>query len=51
MSSQKDVDGIMVFRGSVCSFAYLNSKEPISEAVREIKVTFTCLILLPLTSS
>ncbi|XP_008466125.2 uncharacterized protein LOC103503637 [Cucumis melo] len=36
-SSQKDVDGIMVFRGSVCSFAYLNSKEPISEAVMEIK--------------
>ncbi|XP_022154706.1 protein odr-4 homolog [Momordica charantia] len=36
-SSQKDVDGILVFRGSVCSFAYLNSKEPISQAVTEIK--------------
>lgn len=35
--SQKDVDGILVFRGTVCSFAYLNSKEPISEAVMEIK--------------
>ncbi|XP_038897792.1 protein odr-4 homolog [Benincasa hispida] len=35
--SQKDADGILVFRGSVCSFAYLNSKEPISEAVMEIK--------------
>ncbi|XP_023525737.1 protein odr-4 homolog isoform X2 [Cucurbita pepo subsp. pepo] len=34
---QKEVDGIVVFRGSVCSFAYLNSKEPVSEAVTEIK--------------
>lgn len=42
-SSQKDVDGILVFRGSVCSFAYLNSKEPISQAVTEIKVTFILL--------
>ncbi|XP_022980979.1 protein odr-4 homolog isoform X1 [Cucurbita maxima] len=34
---QKEVDGIVVIRGSVCSFAYLNSKEPVSEAVTEIK--------------
>ncbi|KAI9201198.1 hypothetical protein LWI28_020021 [Acer negundo] len=35
--SQKDVVGLLVFSGSVCSFAYLNSKEPISQAVSEIK--------------
>lgn len=36
--SQNDVIGLLVFSGSVCSFAYLNSKEPISQAVSEIKV-------------
>lgn len=35
--SQKDALGILVFNGSVCSFAYLNSKEPISQAVSDIK--------------
>lgn len=35
--SQKDVLGVLVFNGSVCSFAYLNSKEPISQAISDIK--------------
>lgn len=36
--SQKDVVGVLMFNGSVCSFAYLNSKEPVSQAVADIKV-------------
>jgi hypothetical protein len=36
--SQKDVLGVLAFNGSVCSFAYLNPKEPISQAVSDIKV-------------
>ncbi|KAM1465666.1 hypothetical protein COP1_044309 [Malus domestica] len=35
--SQKDTAGILDFSGSVCSFAYLNPKEPISQAVADIK--------------
>ncbi|XP_027354016.1 protein odr-4 homolog isoform X1 [Abrus precatorius] len=35
--SQRDVVGILSFSGSICSFAYLNSKEPISQAVADIK--------------
>ncbi|TKY74482.1 odr-4-like protein [Spatholobus suberectus] len=35
--SQGDVVGILSFSGSICSFAYLNSKEPISQAVTDIK--------------
>ncbi|OAY51094.1 protein odr-4 homolog isoform X2 [Manihot esculenta] len=35
--SQKDVVGVLMFNGSVCSFAYLNSKEPVSQAVADIK--------------
>ncbi|XP_062165360.1 uncharacterized protein LOC133871913 isoform X2 [Alnus glutinosa] len=35
--SQKDVLGVLAFNGSVCSFAYLNPKEPISQAVSDIK--------------
>lgn len=35
--SLKDVAGILLFRGSVSSYAYLNSKEPVSQAVAEIK--------------
>lgn len=35
--NRKDVGGVLVFHGSVCSFAYLNSKEPISQAVADIK--------------
>ncbi|KAK2446342.1 oxidoreductase, zinc-binding dehydrogenase family protein [Trifolium repens] len=35
--SQKDVSGILSFSGTICSFAYLNSKEPISQAVTDIK--------------
>ncbi|PON59630.1 ODR-4-like [Parasponia andersonii] len=35
--SQKEVIGAIVFSGSVCSFAYINSKEPISQAVADIK--------------
>ncbi|XP_021722532.1 protein odr-4 homolog [Chenopodium quinoa] len=36
-SSQNDVVGILVFSGTVCSYSYLNSKEPISQAVADIK--------------
>lgn len=36
--SQKVVLGVLAFNGSVCSFAYLNPKEPISQAVSDIKV-------------
>ncbi|XP_022768519.1 protein odr-4 homolog [Durio zibethinus] len=35
--SQKDVIGVVKFSGSVCSFSFLNSKEPISQAVTDIK--------------
>ncbi|GLT60555.1 hypothetical protein SLA2020_333170 [Shorea laevis] len=35
--SQKDIIGVLVFTGSVCSFAHLNSKEPISQAIADIK--------------
>ncbi|XP_047327007.1 protein odr-4 homolog [Impatiens glandulifera] len=33
----KEIDGLVVFSGSVCSFAYLNSKEPLSQALLNIK--------------
>ncbi|GMH13660.1 hypothetical protein Nepgr_015501 [Nepenthes gracilis] len=36
-SSQKEIVGVLVFAGSVCSYAYLNSKQPISEALADIK--------------
>ncbi|KAL2637882.1 hypothetical protein AAZV13_06G083900 [Glycine max] len=35
--SQGDVVGILSFSGLICSFAYLNSKEPISQAITDIK--------------
>ncbi|KAL3514304.1 hypothetical protein ACH5RR_027021 [Cinchona calisaya] len=35
--SQRGVAGILVFHGSVCSFVYLNPKEPISQALDDIK--------------
>ncbi|PRQ20901.1 hypothetical protein RchiOBHm_Chr7g0233191 [Rosa chinensis] len=35
--SQKDALGVLAFSGSVCSFAYLNIREPISQAVADIK--------------
>ncbi|KAA8538220.1 hypothetical protein F0562_027957 [Nyssa sinensis] len=35
--SQKEVVSAIVLSGSVCSFAYLNSKEPISQALADIK--------------
>ncbi|KAL6572528.1 hypothetical protein OROMI_013486 [Orobanche minor] len=35
--SQKEVLGILHFRGSVYSHAYLNSKEPVSQALVDIK--------------
>lgn len=35
--SQKEVIGVLVFSGSVCSFAYSNSKEPLSQALADIK--------------
>ncbi|KAF7138903.1 hypothetical protein RHSIM_Rhsim07G0214600 [Rhododendron simsii] len=35
--SQKEVVGVLVFGGSVSSFAYSNSKEPLSQALADIK--------------
>ncbi|KAK1430007.1 hypothetical protein QVD17_12431 [Tagetes erecta] len=35
--SDEEVVGILVFTGSICSFAYLNSKEPISQALADIR--------------
>ncbi|KAA3453937.1 protein odr-4-like protein [Gossypium australe] len=35
--SQKDVVGIVNFTGFLCSFSFLHSKEPISQAVADIK--------------
>ncbi|KAL2340040.1 hypothetical protein Fmac_007980 [Flemingia macrophylla] len=35
--SQGDLVGILSFSGLICSFAYLNSKEPISQAITDIK--------------
>lgn len=35
--SQKDVVGVVNFTGSLCSFSFLNSKEPISQAFADIK--------------
>ncbi|XP_074372735.1 LOW QUALITY PROTEIN: uncharacterized protein LOC141713287 [Apium graveolens] len=35
--SQEEVVGVLTFRGSVCSFAYINSKEPVSQALTDIK--------------
>ncbi|XWS25421.1 hypothetical protein CRYUN_Cryun27aG0066900 [Craigia yunnanensis] len=37
---QKEVIGIVNFTGSICSFSFLNSKEPISQAVADIKVPY-----------
>ncbi|XP_057974867.1 uncharacterized protein LOC131162428 isoform X2 [Malania oleifera] len=35
--NQKEVLGVLVFSGCICSFAYLNSKEPVSQALDYIK--------------
>ncbi|XP_076910840.1 uncharacterized protein LOC143568609 [Bidens hawaiensis] len=35
--SEDEVVGILVFSGSICSYAYSNSKEPISQALADIK--------------
>ncbi|KAL8494717.1 hypothetical protein ACS0TY_025520 [Phlomoides rotata] len=35
--SHKEVLGVLLFRGSVCSLAYVNSKEPVSQALIDIK--------------
>ncbi|KAL1819919.1 hypothetical protein ACET3Z_014788 [Daucus carota] len=35
--SQKEVVGVLTFRGSVYSFAYINSREPVSQALADIK--------------
>ncbi|KAK4280007.1 hypothetical protein QN277_011692 [Acacia crassicarpa] len=35
--SQRDVLGILYFSGSICSFAYVNSKEPTSQAITDVK--------------
>lgn len=36
-SNQKDIAGVLVFGGSVCSYAYSNTKEPVMQAVADIK--------------
>ncbi|CAN4076314.1 unnamed protein product [Withania somnifera] len=35
--SQKEVTGLLIFSGSICSYAYSNSKEPASQALTYIK--------------
>ncbi|XP_016557341.2 protein odr-4 homolog [Capsicum annuum] len=35
--SQKEVTGLLVFSGCICSYAYSNSKEPASQALTDIK--------------
>ncbi|KAL8223059.1 hypothetical protein R6Q57_020458 [Mikania cordata] len=35
--NEEEVVGILVFAGSICSFAYSNIKEPISQALADIK--------------
>ncbi|XP_010528644.1 PREDICTED: protein odr-4 homolog isoform X1 [Tarenaya hassleriana] len=35
--SGKDIAGVLCVAGSICSYAYLNAKEPISQAVADIK--------------
>jgi hypothetical protein len=37
--SQRDVHGILSFSSTICPCAYLNSKEPISQVVTDIKVS------------
>ncbi|CAK9157905.1 unnamed protein product [Ilex paraguariensis] len=50
--SRKDVIGVLVFRGSVCSFAYLNSKESISQALADMKVLKdNCVELMSMEAS
>ncbi|KAL7154846.1 hypothetical protein ABFS83_03G031100 [Erythranthe nasuta] len=39
--NQKEVLGILLLRGSICSLAYLNSKEPVSQALVDIKDDIT----------
>lgn len=36
-NSQKEIGGVLVYSGCVCSYAYLFSKEPVSQAVADIK--------------
>ncbi|KAH9602564.1 hypothetical protein KSS87_001042 [Heliosperma pusillum] len=40
-SNQKEVVGALVFCGTVCSYSYLSSKEPVSQAVADIKEDIT----------
>ncbi|XP_052190084.1 uncharacterized protein LOC127799886 [Diospyros lotus] len=35
--SEKEVVGVLAFSGSVCSFAYSNSREPVSQALADLK--------------
>nr|GMC64426.1 protein odr-4 homolog isoform X1 [Ipomoea batatas]GME21611.1 protein odr-4 homolog isoform X1 [Ipomoea batatas] len=35
--SQKDIIGVLVFAGAVCSYAYLTAKEQLSQAMTDIK--------------
>jgi hypothetical protein len=43
-STAKNVTGILLFTGSVFSYAYLNVKEPVSQAIADIKVLQRCLV-------
>ncbi|KAL9230049.1 hypothetical protein vseg_005442 [Gypsophila vaccaria] len=36
-SSQNDVVGVLVFCGTICTYSYLSSKEPVSQAVADLK--------------
>lgn len=44
----ENIVGVLKFCGSVSSFAFLTSKEPISQAIADIKVLFNiiCLFIL-----
>ncbi|XP_020577652.1 protein odr-4 homolog [Phalaenopsis equestris] len=35
--SSGDVAGLLVFRGAICAYAYLNPKEPASQAISDLK--------------
>ncbi|KAK9689617.1 hypothetical protein RND81_09G071500 [Saponaria officinalis] len=40
-SSQNEVVGILVFCGTICTYSYLSAKEPVSQAVADIKEDIT----------
>uniref|UniRef100_A0A1J3K7B4 Protein odr-4-like protein n=1 Tax=Noccaea caerulescens TaxID=107243 RepID=A0A1J3K7B4_NOCCA len=41
VSAAKNVTGLLLFGGSIFSYAYLNAKEPVSQAIADIKADIT----------